>query len=458
MLATTITQAQQLVGGFNGWIAQALNGNSIIAGAATASIIGSLFFLLRRTPMRLWNYLKRYVIFTYYIDYQPDDSTVIQLIAEKFEHQLQKRVSGKRAMARLITRKKRLTESLGNGGFFFHYEGAWIYISRQQESHNSVGGTNSGNNNTKSQLHVTLSLTTIRLHRQKMLDLLGESAREQTLPGIYQLAASGWSDNTARAYRTRNFTSMPILAIDHTVREKVDAALENFLKHRDKNNREDKSHKLVFLFHGEPGTGKSALSEYIAFKLGTSLFCINGMSSGDRGLIHISDSLVSARENISEEEVPVLLCDDFDTIWNGARKREPRSRNDSEGLAIPEDNAGLGRLLATLQSPTEIRDCVVIFTTNHLEMIDPAVYRPGRVTVLLEIGRMSPKSIMEYYEMSYGQSWPVHTPIERAFRACDVSAFYMQNEDNPQGFVQAVTSVDIAADEAFRSKADVANV
>jgi SpoVK/Ycf46/Vps4 family AAA+-type ATPase len=115
-------------------------------------------------------------------------------------------------------------------------------------------------------------------------------------------------------------------------------------------------------------------------------------------------------------------------------------------------------MLASLQSPTEVTDCVVIFTTNHLEQIDPALYRPGRVTCLIEVGRMEPRSIMEYYEKSYGRSWPAYTPIERSLRACDISAFFSEHEDDPEGFVQAVTSSTPAADEVFRSKADTLSV
>jgi mitochondrial chaperone BCS1 len=109
-------------------------------------------------------------------------------------------------------------------------------------------------------------------------------------------------------------------------------------------------------------------------------------------------------------------------------------------------------LLTALQSPTEITDCIVILTTNHLEKIDPAVYRPGRVTVLAEVGRMSPKSVMEYFELSYGRKWPASTPIEKALRACDISAFYSSNEKDAQSFIDAVTSVAAADDEVFRNK------
>lgn len=451
-MITTIAYLQQIVASLNGWISGALNGNPLIAGAATASILGSLAYVARRVPKQLWYYLKRHIVFTYYIEYDYDGNrTMIQTISEKFEHELQKRVSGDRASARLTTRRKRLTETLADGGFFFHYEGAWIWISRKQEQQ--------GKENSKaSRRIVTLSLTALRFQRKQILAILGESAKEYTVPGIYQLKAQSWDGQPPDAIRQRSLTRLPVLAIDHKVKEEIDTAIDNFLKNRDRNNESGLPHKLVFMLYGEPGTGKSALGEYIAFRLKTSLFVYNGITSHDSRSPTLGDAVRGAKENIAEGEVPVVLLDDFDTFMYGLRKREPANKSNVAidfGTALVErweESPDLGKMLAALQSPVEITDCVVIFTTNHLDKIDPAMYRPGRVTKLIEIGRMTPRSIMEYFEQTYDRKWPEHVLIDRALRACDVTAYRIANEDNPRGFITAVLSEAPANDEAFNNK------
>jgi hypothetical protein len=441
-------QVQQLVGMFTGWVSSALNGNPLIAGAATASIFASIAYFARGLPKKFWFAARRFVVFTYYIEYDYDDGrTMIQMVAEKFEHALQKRISGQRSTARLTTRKKRLAETLADGGFFFYYAGAWIWVSRRQEQQQK---------GEKQRRIITLSLTSLRMHRKRILEVLGESAREYTVPGIYQLITPPWSSAEPKAMRQRNFTGLPILALDHKVKQQIDEAIDTFLRHREKKNRMDFPHKLVIMLYGEPGTGKSALAEYIAWRLRTSLFVVNAISSSGHNPVLLSEMVYAARENITEGEVPVLLMDDFDTYMQGLRKRQ--KTEPKPGEFIMDDDPVLGRMLASLQSPTEVTDCVVIFTTNHLEQIDPALYRPGRVTCLIEVGRMEPRSIMEYYEKSYGRSWPAYTPIERSLRACDISAFFSEHEDDPEGFVQAVTSSTPAADEVFRSKADTLSV
>jgi chaperone BCS1 len=452
-------QLQATLGFVNAWITQTLHGNSMVAGAVTASIVGSLFYVLRRIPKRVWNRIERYVFFTYELEFgRRESSSMINAIAGKFEYELQKRVSGKRASARIVTRHKRLTESLSDGSFFYRYQGAWMYISRVREKP-AAGQTTSPRDPVGGSLGITLSMTALRYNRKKILTMLGESAKEYSVPGVYQLRAAGWSGDDASATRVRNFTTLPVLAIDDEVKAQIDEAIDNFLAEREHNNQLDLPHKLTIMLYGEPGTGKSALGEYVAFRLGTSLFCANAASTANHNNIGIPDAIRAARDNIIDTEVPVVLFDDIDTIWNGIQKRKmpkakPKAVDEDDDDSTPAlvENTVLGRILTALQSPVEINDCVGIFTTNHLEKIDPALYRPGRMTLLIEVGRMKPKSVMEYFEKQYGQAWPEHTPIERALRACDINAFHTANRRNPQGFVAAVTSEKLSADEVFNAK------
>lgn len=50
-----------------------------------------------------------------------------------------------------------------------------------------------------------------------------------------------------------------------------------------------------------------------------------------------------------------------------------------------DDELNLECVLNTLDGIAELQDAVIIFTTNHLEQIDPAFYRSGRVDYLLEM-------------------------------------------------------------------------
>lgn len=456
MIIQLLDTIQYYVGLLNAWITTALHGNAIVAGAVTASIIGSLFFILRKLPKQLWNRVKRHVLFTYNMEFgRRNSSSMINAIAGKFEYELQKHVSNKRSSARIVTRHKRLTESLSNGSFFFRYQGTWVYISRHEGKDKNVASNNNMGNVESNPTSITLSMTVLRFNRHKVMAMLNESSKEYSVPGIYQLVSPSYSSDIPDARRVRNFTHLPTLAIDVSIKKQIDDAIDLFKAQRQYNNAHDIPHKLTFMLYGEPGTGKSTIGEYIAFRFNTSLFCANAASIKAHRELDLAECIESARENILDDEVPVVMFDDLDTIWNGLNKRKKREAN-TEASPINNlmdyESPILGKLLTALQSPVEINDCVAIFTTNHLEKIDPAIYRPGRITVLLEIGRMSPSSVIQYYQLQYGQLWPEHTPIERSLRACDVSSYYSSNRQYPEGFINAVISNELSADETFKAQ------
>jgi hypothetical protein len=66
----------------------------------------------------------------------------------------------------------------------------------------------------------------------------------------------------------------------------------------------------------------------------------------------------------------------------------------------------LGAILETLDGIIETKGRIIIMTTNHREVIDPALLRPGRIDFELEFKKLRRCDVASIYEMMYGSTMP----------------------------------------------------
>lgn len=65
--------------------------------------------------------------------------------------------------------------------------------------------------------------------------------------------------------------------------------------------------------------------------------------------------------------------------------------------ARADDDLDLSYFLNILDGTISQKDMVVIMTTNHLEMLDPAIYRAGRMDLILNLKLCDHHQIREIY-------------------------------------------------------------
>lgn len=160
-----------------------------------------------------------------------------------------------------------------------------------------------------------------------------------------------------------------------------------------------------YLLHGPPGTGKSSLSLALAgfFKMRIYIVSLSSISANEENL----GSLFA--------ELPrrcVVLLEDIDTAGlthtREDNKKDTSSGSGSSDLEPGQITAGNGNtndnnnnnnnnnpnpgrlslsgLLNILDGVASQEGRVLIMTTNHLEKLDKALIRPGRVDMIVEFG------------------------------------------------------------------------
>ncbi|KAK6072003.1 mitochondrial chaperone BCS1 [Seiridium cupressi] len=155
-----------------------------------------------------------------------------------------------------------------------------------------------------------------------------------------------------------------------------------------------------YLLYGPPGTGKSSLSLALAgfFKMRIYIVSLSSVTSSEENLISLFAELPRRC---------VVLLEDIDTAGLTHTREEGKQNTETPsseealqpGQLTPgsgntngnkEANPGrlsLSGLLNILDGVASQEGRVLIMTTNHVDKLDKALIRPGRVDMIVEFGR-----------------------------------------------------------------------
>ena len=148
-----------------------------------------------------------------------------------------------------------------------------------------------------------------------------------------------------------------------------------------------------YLFYGPPGTGKTSLVSALAGKFGMSVYAINLAQFNDR-------SLAGAMNDVQRNSV--LLFEDIDCMKSGDARTQEKEQNqgqDPKAHAQRENQFGvtLSGLLNALDGFRAPDNVLFVMTSNHIEALDQALLRPGRIDYRLYLGKASEHQKIELY-------------------------------------------------------------
>jgi cell division protease FtsH len=123
------------------------------------------------------------------------------------------------------------------------------------------------------------------------------------------------------------------------------------------------------MLHGEPGTGKTLLAKAFAGEAGIPFFAMSGSDFVEKfvgvGASRVRELFAKARRH---PEGAVIFIDEIDAVG--------RARGSSE--ANSEREQTLNQILVELDGFSTTDRIVCIAATNRLDVLDPALLRPGR--------------------------------------------------------------------------------
>lgn len=201
------------------------------------------------------------------------------------------------------------------------------------------------------------------------------TAREQRQAKLYSNEWGKW-----RPVRLRNASTFATLAMDAAQRQDVVDDLDRFLGRKEYYERTGRAWKRGYLIHGPPGTGKSSLVAAISDHLHFDVYDL------DLGAVRSNTEL--RKLLIRMKNRSILLVEDVDCASASAPRREADTGSDGSGLPSRGHKVTLSGLLNMVDGlwSSSGHERILIFTTNHMDRLDLALLRPGRMDKHIHMG------------------------------------------------------------------------
>ena len=236
----------------------------------------------------------------------------------------------------------------------------------------------------------TVTLTTLYSQRHIFEDLFTEAHElaQQSTEGktiVYTSRSVTWE----RFGEPRRKRPIDSVILDRGIKEQIVADVKDFLGSGNWYYDRGIPYRRGYLLHGPPGSGKSSFIQALAGELDYNIAILN---LSERGL---TDDRLNHLLTIIPRRTLVLL-EDADAAFGNRR-----AQIDADGYHGA--NVTFSGLLNALDGVASAEERVLFLTTNHVERLDSALVRPGRVDMTVRIGEATRWQAMALWDRFYGE-------------------------------------------------------
>lgn len=202
---------------------------------------------------------------------------------------------------------------------------------------------------------------------------------------VYNMRHDDWE-----VLNTSPNRSFDTVFMEPNVKENLVEFIHDFVRPetRDDYRRFGIPYKCNIMLHGPPGTGKSSTIHSIATEIDSDIAIVHFTAGmGD-------DKLMRSINLLSElKKCKIIVMEDVDSLFIN------RKEHDTE-----KNSVTLSGLLNALDGLSRMEGVMVCLTTNHLDALDHAMLRPGRLDYLVKYSYASKDLIQQVYNFYFPES------------------------------------------------------
>ncbi|KAI9844013.1 MAG: hypothetical protein M1837_005948 [Sclerophora amabilis] len=269
----------------------------------------------------------------------------------------------------------------GPGKHILRYKNTFLSINRSRE-------TKLMNLQTGSPWE-TITLTTLYSQRHIFEELFTEAHRLAVrLQEGKTVVYTSWGTEWRPFGQPRRKRPLESVILDEGVKEKIMDDVRDFLQSGQWYYDRGIPYRRGYLLHGTPGSGKSSFIQALAGSLDYDISLLN---LSERGLT--DDRLNHLLTNVPARTI--VLLEDVDAAFSNRR-----TQTDADGYQGA--NVTFSGLLNALDGVASAEERIIFLTTNHVERLDEALVRPGRVDMTVRLGEASTWQIGQLWDRFYG--------------------------------------------------------
>ena len=337
--------------------------NQLLVGGVGTLAFGSLMYVLRAVPRKIFDIVERMLWTKVFVEslsneYRDVDAFIESRRLDFFSRSLEIKDGALKT---------------GFGGGWGSYDGVLFKYSKTKSSQEVTQ-------------FETITVSFLTRDRSVVERFMRDSRPQEHKNSIYVAIFSAGGSSGGLRRRKRGLDTV---FADQSIKDRLVARLNWFIGAEDWHSARGIPWKLGIVLHGPPGTGKTSLIHALASEFDFDIKYIKSLHG-------LGAAFMSGKKN------DLFVIEDIDTITKGLNREQQK-----DGGAAPDGFAMAGSPLHEIlnsmdgmQTPDGLK---FIVTTNHIDRLDPAIIRPGRIDDVIEVGPLSIESARRMFRAFYGR-------------------------------------------------------